>query len=398
MATSSLSSAVVCDKVLSEGVDSLASSTARPARSSRTVPSISCSGKLLTVTQAARILGIHENTLRAWSDTGYIECLVLPSGHRRFSQAMLDRFNGIEGDMVQDDARRPAAYTRLSSQGQNGQNKDGERSIDRQKGRLLDRIMEIEGVKEDDIRVYQDICSSFGERPSLDRLLFDVIDGKVSKIYVTVIDRLARIPGQLHSITSICKRYGVEIVEIDQEEEQSEQEIFQQELLNFILVFCNKMSARKSAQRTTKSIKPETMERVIGLRKRGLSIVQCAEILNEEGHMVVDGMGRETPINHNKLRRILASGDNLTKVYGDGGKVESSIDIFIRERVEKTGDDQHKLTVNSLYPAYQRFCEQKGYYLLPSMRIGREIIRILGRENGVVVRNKATFVGYNVRA
>lgn len=39
---------------------------------------------LLQVREAARTLGVHENTLRRWEEAGYIRAVKLPSGVRRF--------------------------------------------------------------------------------------------------------------------------------------------------------------------------------------------------------------------------------------------------------------------------------------------------------------------------
>ena len=39
---------------------------------------------LMQVRQAARELGVHENTLRRWEERGLIQAVRLPSGVRRF--------------------------------------------------------------------------------------------------------------------------------------------------------------------------------------------------------------------------------------------------------------------------------------------------------------------------
>jgi excisionase family DNA binding protein len=39
---------------------------------------------LLQVRQAARMLGVHENTLRRWEEKGLLHAVRLPSGVRRF--------------------------------------------------------------------------------------------------------------------------------------------------------------------------------------------------------------------------------------------------------------------------------------------------------------------------
>lgn len=40
---------------------------------------------------AAEMLGVHQNTLRNWADKGLIAHIRLPSGHRRFERAEIDR-------------------------------------------------------------------------------------------------------------------------------------------------------------------------------------------------------------------------------------------------------------------------------------------------------------------
>lgn len=39
---------------------------------------------LLKIKDAARLLGIDIQTLRKWSNSGKIECVILPTGHRRY--------------------------------------------------------------------------------------------------------------------------------------------------------------------------------------------------------------------------------------------------------------------------------------------------------------------------
>ncbi len=39
---------------------------------------------LLTISQAAARLGVHQKTLRSWADKGLVPVVRLPSGYRRF--------------------------------------------------------------------------------------------------------------------------------------------------------------------------------------------------------------------------------------------------------------------------------------------------------------------------
>lgn len=47
--------------------------------------------QLIPITRAARILGVHPNTLRSWADRGLVPVTRLPSGYRRFSQEQLEQ-------------------------------------------------------------------------------------------------------------------------------------------------------------------------------------------------------------------------------------------------------------------------------------------------------------------
>lgn len=46
---------------------------------------------LVGITEAARLLGVHPNTLRNWADRGLVRAIKLPSGHRRFALAEIER-------------------------------------------------------------------------------------------------------------------------------------------------------------------------------------------------------------------------------------------------------------------------------------------------------------------
>ncbi len=47
---------------------------------------------IVGISEAARRLGVHQNTLRKWADEGILPTLRMPSGHRRFEIEELERF------------------------------------------------------------------------------------------------------------------------------------------------------------------------------------------------------------------------------------------------------------------------------------------------------------------
>ena len=49
--------------------------------------------RLLGVREAARRLGVHENTLRRWESAGLIRAVKLPTGVRRFREEDVERLH-----------------------------------------------------------------------------------------------------------------------------------------------------------------------------------------------------------------------------------------------------------------------------------------------------------------
>lgn len=47
--------------------------------------------KLIGITEAAAIIGVHPNTLRSWCERGLVPHVKLPSGYRRFDPEVLER-------------------------------------------------------------------------------------------------------------------------------------------------------------------------------------------------------------------------------------------------------------------------------------------------------------------
>jgi excisionase family DNA binding protein len=47
--------------------------------------------RLLSISEAAALLGVSVGTLRNWADRGLVPMVKLPSGYRRFDPAEIDR-------------------------------------------------------------------------------------------------------------------------------------------------------------------------------------------------------------------------------------------------------------------------------------------------------------------
>ena len=61
------------------------------------------SSELLSLTEAASLLGVHPATLRRWADQGDILVMVTPGGHRRFPRSEIDRLRGASAIMEDEE-------------------------------------------------------------------------------------------------------------------------------------------------------------------------------------------------------------------------------------------------------------------------------------------------------
>ena len=110
------------------------------------------SSELLSLTDAATLLGVHPTTLRRWADQGDILVMVTPGGHRRFPRTEIDRLLGAsahaedEAQFAQHVVDQALAHTRAQlAQQQDASWVTGfdasERDAKRESGRRLMQLL-----------------------------------------------------------------------------------------------------------------------------------------------------------------------------------------------------------------------------------------------------------------
>jgi|GEM_PF-1546198 len=67
--------------------------------------------RLVGITDAAKVLGVHPNTLRTWTDKGIVPHTRLPSGYRRYAVADLERFRDAMQSGGEDGEERESGPT-----------------------------------------------------------------------------------------------------------------------------------------------------------------------------------------------------------------------------------------------------------------------------------------------
>ncbi|EQD78503.1 DNA binding domain protein, excisionase family [mine drainage metagenome] len=180
--------------------------------------------KLYTLRDACEILQIDPTTLRKWDREGKIRCIRLQNNYRRVPESEINRILGIMKE------RTSYIYARVSSSGQ-------KEDLERQKQNLT--TVSPQSVVISDVRSGM----KFNRKGFLE--LLDLIeDDKVSTIYITHKDRLARFGFDL--IERICEIHGTKIVETDGEEILSANEELSRDLISIITSFSARLYGLRS--------------------------------------------------------------------------------------------------------------------------------------------------------
>lgn len=144
----------------------------------------------VTLSKASEYYGVTKVTIRRWSQAGKIQVLSTPGAQHRY---------WIPLDNIQcefDGKRYQAIYARVST---SRQRTDLERQVNILKEKHARAV------------VFTDIGSSLNyQRHSFQKLLSEVLQGRISQIFCSHKDRIARFGFDL--IVSICKRFGTDVI------------------------------------------------------------------------------------------------------------------------------------------------------------------------------------------
>lgn len=186
---------------------------------------------LITVKEAAELLGVSTKTIRRWEADGKIKAVRTLGGHRRFDITTL---LGNKNDAV-----LTLAYARVSS-------KDQKEDLNRQ-------IMVLESYCAShgwNFEVISDLGSGLNyHKRGLVRLIKLICSYQVERLVLSHKDRLDRFGSEL--IFSLCEIFGTEVVIINRTEDST----FEEDLVNDVLEIITVFSARLYGSRSHKNQK-----------------------------------------------------------------------------------------------------------------------------------------------
>lgn len=344
--------------------------------------------------QAAEYAGVSRQTIINYIERGELDCIKTSGGHTRVKTASLltlvDGIDPAEQQTELSETKGVVLYARVSS---DKQKQAG--SLDRQIERLRTETGEAESIDPEAIPLYSDCASSFGERKALNALVDAMLDGKVRKVYVLYMDRLSRVPSTTSLLNHIARRCNVEIIALEAENQDEEEDnFFISELIAFITVISNRVSAAKSRKVTVKNVAPETVKRLAALRGQGLSLTAIWKQADKEGLTTETG----DSLSYYKIKELLESKAIGVAVGEDFANPQDLLNQFITEQVEPTEAPKARVYSDELSEAYRVFCEANAVSPLPNSELGIAIARKYGKDCRFKTMGKVAYRGLSLKA
>ncbi len=202
--------------------------------------------KMLSVSEAAKILGVSISTLRRWEKEGkLIPDIRTKGGQRRYKLSSL--FPELK--RKQDYRRKTIAYARVSSS-------DQKEDLERQK-KVLELYCASNGW---DFEIISDLGSGINyHKKGLKKLINAILNDEVGRLVITHKDRLLRFGAEL--VFAVCEAKEVEVVIINKGEDTG---TFEEELAKDVLEIITIFSARLYGSRSNKNKKLiENMQKAV---------------------------------------------------------------------------------------------------------------------------------------
>ena len=188
---------------------------------------------LLSIGEAAAALGVAVTTLRRWHHQGRL----LPGGrtmggHRRYAS---DTIRGLSGAGSAPDGTT-VCYARVSSHDQSAQLQT--------QAALLERHCHEVGFP--NVEVVTDIGSglNYRKKGSLQRVLLEILRGRVRRLVLVTQDRLSRFGSEL--LFQICGFFGVEVIVLDAAADISRERQLTEGLVEILTVFSSRLYGPRS--------------------------------------------------------------------------------------------------------------------------------------------------------
>ena len=204
--------------------------------------------KILSISDAASILGVSDETLRNWEREGKLTPFHTEGGHRRYYRADIEKLAGIyvEEPIKVSSGKRVAIYCRVSSHEQKTKG-DLERQVGRMTTEALKRGYSI-------VAVFDEVGSGMNDNRTKLQKLFELVEKKeIDVVLIEHKDRLSRFC--FNYLLSYFNSYGVRIEKVEEVMSKSFENELVEDILSLMASFSAKIYGRRSSQNRKKKEK-----------------------------------------------------------------------------------------------------------------------------------------------
>ncbi len=307
---------------------------------------IQSTGRLVCIGEAAALANVNPQTIRRYMESGLVEGITTPGGHRRVNLASVADAFGVtyttEESGEENSGRVVVLFARVST---NKQQVAGD--LNRQVEAL--KAYAAEHYPGQPVKVLAGVGSGLSDtRPEFLKLIDLIVAGRVSTVLCSYRDRIARFG--VNVVAHLCRANSTELVEIKTGDDEDRAATLEEEAVKDCMAvlhcFSNRLMGKRGGAKT-KVIPPDGLrEKICQLRGAGHSRrAILAEIMG--GQPMCQNTGK--PIGEWYVRRV------LDEIAGEAPVVPKSVSTFLRSRcslgvaksVESTG----------LYAAYTAHAE-----------------------------------------
>lgn len=195
---------------------------------------------ILTISEAAEILGVSDETLRLWERDGKVSPSYTEGGHRRYQRIDIEKLAGTYVEPSKETAtNRVAIYCRVSSHEQKAKG-DLERQVGRMTTEALKRKYNI-------IAVFDEVGSGMNDNRKKLQKMFELVEHReIDVVLIEHKDRLSRFC--LNYLISYFKSYGVKVEWADEILGQTYEQELVSDILSLMASFSAKIYAKRSSQ------------------------------------------------------------------------------------------------------------------------------------------------------
>lgn len=303
-------------------------------------------GHLLKMSEVTAKYKVSASTIRRHHKDGKLAAVVLPSKHRRFSEAAVREWLGVENEAGKDNGGRLkiAVVARVSSRGQ-------KESLINQRERLTEYVNE--NFPDADVEWFSEIASGMDfSRSELIRLVLALIDGQFDYLIAQNSDRIARFGYKL--IETLAEKSNTKVIYTFDGDDKSLADEFTEDVLAILCHFTARASGEKARKVLRRNLSEDVLQDAFLWRREGSTISEILTRLKREGRNL-DSKGKE--LTRSVLdSRLRENHEMLNALCGS----QNSFETFCQEKVRVSDVVSRGVFLETLVARYRQFCEERG--------------------------------------